>query len=228
MQVYRGLDIITNKVTPEEQAQVLHHLLDFLDPLSRYSVTDFRNAALPIVERLLCEDKVPVIVGGTNYYIESLLWNVLVDTLPNKEGLFSSEKLVYDRDKETYMIKRNSTSGGDQNVQKKSKSSGALCDSDDCKESVNNNFIKSVEEKENNECGKEEGDKRSNNLKRKAEVKEVTEGKNGNEYACGKSNQCVVWQDTDMTTEELYCRLQEVDPCMAEQYHPNERRKIIR
>ncbi|XP_071535710.1 tRNA dimethylallyltransferase isoform X2 [Panulirus ornatus] len=225
--VYRGLDIVTNKVTPEEQTQVQHHLLDFLDPLSRYSVTDFRNAALPIVERLLCEDKVPVIVGGTNYYIESLLWNVLVDSVPCVMGMDDS-KLIYDRDKEIYMnIKRNSVSGGnDQNVQKKSKLSGAVCDSENVEETVNNYFMENAEEKENSKCEKD--DQKSDSVKRKTEVKGVEEGVSGNEYASGKPNEYMVWQDTDMTTEELYCRLQEVDPDIAEQYHPNERRKIIR
>ncbi|PWA15394.1 hypothetical protein CCH79_00008522, partial [Gambusia affinis] len=59
--VYKGLDIITNKVTAEERAQCAHHMLDFVDPL-------VRTYTLPIV------------VGGTNYYIESLLWKVLLDT----------------------------------------------------------------------------------------------------------------------------------------------------
>ncbi|KAF4100273.1 hypothetical protein G5714_018469 [Onychostoma macrolepis] len=58
MQVYKGLDIITNKVTEEEQAQCRHHMISFVDPLR----------------------KLPIIVGGTNYYIESILWKVLMDT----------------------------------------------------------------------------------------------------------------------------------------------------
>ena len=83
MQMYRGLDIVTNKVTLEEQKLVKHHMINILDPLSINNVVDFRNKALPIVEKLLGEGKIPVICGGTNYYIESLLWKVLVDdTLP--------------------------------------------------------------------------------------------------------------------------------------------------
>uniref|UniRef100_UPI00398EF196 tRNA dimethylallyltransferase isoform X2 n=1 Tax=Pristiophorus japonicus TaxID=55135 RepID=UPI00398EF196 len=74
MQVYKGLDIITNKVTPEEERLCTHHMISYLDPLVSSSVLDFRNKAL---------QKIPIIVGGTNYYIESLLWNVLLDT---KEG----------------------------------------------------------------------------------------------------------------------------------------------
>jgi len=79
MQMYKGLDIVTNKVTEEEQRMVKHHMINILDPLSINNVVDFRNRALPIVEKLMMEGKIPVICGGTNYYIESLLWKVLVD-----------------------------------------------------------------------------------------------------------------------------------------------------
>ena len=49
MQVYRGLDVITNKATTEDRQRIPHHLIDFLDPLSRFSVVDFRNRALKVV-----------------------------------------------------------------------------------------------------------------------------------------------------------------------------------
>jgi len=79
MQMYKGLDIVTNKVTAEEQAMVKHHMINFLDPLKINNVVDFRNKALPVVENLLNEGKIPIICGGTCYYIESLLWKVLID-----------------------------------------------------------------------------------------------------------------------------------------------------
>ncbi|XP_041811550.1 tRNA dimethylallyltransferase isoform X1 [Chelmon rostratus] len=80
MQVYHGLDIITNKVTPEERAQCRHHMISFVDPLvSSYTVVDFRNKALTLIDDMHSRNKLPVIVGGTNYYIESLLWRVLLD-----------------------------------------------------------------------------------------------------------------------------------------------------
>ncbi|XP_067867201.1 tRNA dimethylallyltransferase isoform X2 [Heterodontus francisci] len=85
MQVYKGLDIITNKVTREEQQLCTHHMISFLDPLvSSYSVVDFRNKALSVIEDIIDRQKIPIIVGGTNYYIESLLWKVLVDTKEEK------------------------------------------------------------------------------------------------------------------------------------------------
>ncbi|XP_016981934.1 tRNA dimethylallyltransferase [Drosophila rhopaloa] len=80
MQVYTHLDVATAKATKEEQSRARHHLLDVATPAEPFTVTHFRNAALPIVERLLSKDTPPIIVGGTNYYIESLLWDVLVDS----------------------------------------------------------------------------------------------------------------------------------------------------
>ncbi|XP_068773455.1 tRNA dimethylallyltransferase isoform X2 [Struthio camelus] len=81
MQVYKGLDIITNKVSPEEQRLCRHHMISFVDPLvSNYTVVDFRDKAMALIEDIFARDKIPIVVGGTNYYIEALLWKVLVST----------------------------------------------------------------------------------------------------------------------------------------------------
>ncbi|XP_034401833.1 tRNA dimethylallyltransferase isoform X2 [Cyclopterus lumpus] len=86
MQVYQGLDIITNKVTAEERAQCRHHMIGFVDPLvSSYTVVDFRNKALALINDMHSRNKLPVVVGGTNYYIESLLWRVLLNTAEIEE-----------------------------------------------------------------------------------------------------------------------------------------------
>nr|XP_009940316.1 PREDICTED: tRNA dimethylallyltransferase, mitochondrial [Opisthocomus hoazin] len=80
-QVYKGLDIITNKVSPQEQRLCRHHMISFVDPLvSDYTVVDFRDRAVALIEDIFARDKIPIVVGGTNYYIESLLWKVLIDT----------------------------------------------------------------------------------------------------------------------------------------------------
>ena len=79
MQVYKGLDIITNKVTAEELSQCPHHLIDFVSPLKEFSVVEFRNMALPLIEDIKTRGKIPIVVGGTNYYIESVLWDILID-----------------------------------------------------------------------------------------------------------------------------------------------------
>ncbi|XP_078536913.1 tRNA dimethylallyltransferase isoform X3 [Lissotriton helveticus] len=81
MQVYEGLDIITNKVTPEEQQLCKHHMISFVDPLvSNFTVVEFRNRAVALIEEIFAQNKIPIVVGGTNYYIESLLWKTLIDT----------------------------------------------------------------------------------------------------------------------------------------------------
>ncbi|XP_059469792.1 tRNA dimethylallyltransferase [Neocloeon triangulifer] len=78
MQVYKRLDIVTNKVTPEEMAQVPHHMIDILSPKDNFNVVDYRNQALAKIAEIDSRSKLPIVVGGTNYYIESLLWKVLV------------------------------------------------------------------------------------------------------------------------------------------------------
>ncbi|KAJ8306636.1 hypothetical protein KUTeg_017181 [Tegillarca granosa] len=75
------MDIITNKVTAEERRQCPHHMLDYLSPLQEHNtIVEFRNAAIPIIERILKDEKLPIVVGGTSYYIESLLWNFLINS----------------------------------------------------------------------------------------------------------------------------------------------------
>lgn len=95
MQVYTNLDIATAKATKEEQARARHHLLDIATPANPFTVMHFRNAALPIIEQLLAKSKPPIVVGGTNYYIESLLWDILVDT---KEEQVSANSLQLSAD----------------------------------------------------------------------------------------------------------------------------------
>lgn len=75
MQIYKELTIGTAKATPEEQDGVKHHLLDFVDPTSEFSVTDYKEKAMPIITDLISQNKTPVIVGGTGFYVQSLLTN---------------------------------------------------------------------------------------------------------------------------------------------------------
>lgn len=83
MQIYKGLDIATNKATIEEQSNVLHHLLDIIDPFKQFTVLDFQRNAMEKIEVILKRGNIPIIVGGTNYYIESILWDTLVGSVEN-------------------------------------------------------------------------------------------------------------------------------------------------
>lgn len=73
--IYRGLNIGTAKPTAAEMGGVVHHMIDIVDPKETFSVSDYRERALPIVEGLLNKGKVPVICGGTGFYINSLLFD---------------------------------------------------------------------------------------------------------------------------------------------------------
>jgi len=74
MQIYKGMNIGTAKPTEEEMQGVQHHMLDCVAPTEKFSVSDYEKEALPIVERLLREDKTPIICGGTGFYINALLY----------------------------------------------------------------------------------------------------------------------------------------------------------
>lgn len=76
MQIYKGLDIASAKPTPEEMQGVPHHLIDFLDRDVTFSVSDYVNLANEKITDIISRGKLPVIVGGTGLYIDSLLNNV--------------------------------------------------------------------------------------------------------------------------------------------------------
>ncbi|OVA05521.1 tRNA isopentenyltransferase [Macleaya cordata] len=73
MQVYEGLDIVTNKVTEEEQCGIPHHLLGVINPNEDFTASDFRRVAMLKIESILARKRLPIIVGGSNSFIEALV-----------------------------------------------------------------------------------------------------------------------------------------------------------
>lgn len=71
--VYRGMDIGTAKPSQEEQSAVPHHLIDMVDPRDSYSVAQFRNDALRLIDDIHARGKLPLIVGGTMLYFKGLV-----------------------------------------------------------------------------------------------------------------------------------------------------------
>ena len=76
MQIYKDMDIGTAKPTVDEQKQAVHHLVDFVEPDQRYSVADFKRDAEAKIEEILAKGKLPIIVGGTGLYVNSLIYNI--------------------------------------------------------------------------------------------------------------------------------------------------------
>ena len=73
MQVYRGMDIGTAKATAEERAQAVHHMLDVAEPEENYSVSLYVRDAQRVCQDIITRGRLPIIVGGTGLYIDSLL-----------------------------------------------------------------------------------------------------------------------------------------------------------
>lgn len=76
MQVYRGLDIGTAKVTDAEKGAVPHHLIDVRDVDEPYTASDFQQMGRDKINEITAREHIPIVVGGTGLYIESLLYNM--------------------------------------------------------------------------------------------------------------------------------------------------------
>ncbi len=84
MQVYRHMDIGSAKVTREEMEGVPHHLIDVLEPTEEFNVTCFQALAKEALEEIYGRGHVPIVAGGTGFYIQALLYDI--DFKDNDEG----------------------------------------------------------------------------------------------------------------------------------------------
>ncbi|MDQ3014617.1 MAG: tRNA (adenosine(37)-N6)-dimethylallyltransferase MiaA [bacterium] len=83
-QVYKGLDIGTGKITKGEMQGIPHHLLDVADPKKVFTVQDFKTKAEKAIAKILKKKKVPIICGGTGFYIQSIVDNIILpEVKPN-------------------------------------------------------------------------------------------------------------------------------------------------
>lgn len=84
-QVYKGLNIGTGKITKKEKRGVPHYLLDVANPKKRFSVSDFKKLAEKNIRYIERKNKLPIIVGGTGFYIDALTGKIhLPEVPPNK------------------------------------------------------------------------------------------------------------------------------------------------
>ena len=76
MQVYRHMDIGSAKITKEEMADVPHYLIDVLEPEEEFHVVRFQQMAKAAMADIYSRGKIPIIVGGTGFYIQALLYDI--------------------------------------------------------------------------------------------------------------------------------------------------------
>ena len=96
MQIYRGLDIGTAKITTEEMDGIVHHLIDIKDPTDPFSAAEFKELADAAIADITARGKVPILVGGTGFYINTVLYEYHLgeaDTDPEyRKTLFALEE----------------------------------------------------------------------------------------------------------------------------------------
>lgn len=94
--VYRGFDIGTAKPTPKEQDGIPHHLLDVADPAEGYSAAVFQRQAGEAISDISARGKLPIMVGGTGLYIDSVLYNYgfLPASNPNERAILNDLSLA--------------------------------------------------------------------------------------------------------------------------------------
>ena len=104
MQLYRRMDIGTAKVTEEEKCGIAHHMIDVAEPFDTYSVARYVQEADECIKDILSRGKIPIIAGGTNLYIDSLIAgrgfaenhsdNALREKLLAEYGRLGGEKML--------------------------------------------------------------------------------------------------------------------------------------
>ncbi len=100
MQIYQDMNIGTAKVTKEEMQGIKHYLVDFVSPEKRYSVSDFKQDCEMAIKEILQKGKVPIIVGGTGLYVDSVVYGI---TYPDME---------FDQEYRDLLMKRAETEEG--------------------------------------------------------------------------------------------------------------------
>jgi len=80
MQVYKGFNIGTAKITPEEMEGIPHHLIDILEPDQEFNVYEFKRLALEAMDKIYANGNIPILTGGTGFYIQAVLYDIQFST----------------------------------------------------------------------------------------------------------------------------------------------------
>ncbi len=89
-QIFRDFDLATGKVSEVEMGEIPHYMLDIIDPGKEFSVMDFTNLAVQKIEEIFSRGNIPIVCGGTGFYIDNLIYNynlpsVAMDTILRAE-----------------------------------------------------------------------------------------------------------------------------------------------
>lgn len=76
IQVYKGMDVGSAKITEDEMQGVKHYLIDVLEPTEEFNVFTFKQMAFEAMDEIYAKGKIPIIVGGTGFYIQSIVYDI--------------------------------------------------------------------------------------------------------------------------------------------------------
>lgn len=106
MQVYKGMDIGTAKLREDEMEGIRHHLVDILSPFDEFNIAIFKELAKKAIEDIHSRGKESVLVGGTGFYIQSVLYDTDFTTGDCDKKLRDSLSLEYDEKGAVYMYNK--------------------------------------------------------------------------------------------------------------------------
>lgn len=104
MQIYKGMDVGTAKVTKSEKQGIIHHMIDVVSPMENYNVSRYVTDAGKAVNSILAAGKIPVIVGGTGLYINSLVYGYDLAPIPSDEALRAELTALYEEKGGEYLL----------------------------------------------------------------------------------------------------------------------------
>lgn len=91
MQVYKGCDIGSAKITTDEMQGIRHHLIDVLDPKDEFNIATFKDMATKAIEDITSRGKIPIVVGGTGFYVRALIYDTDFDSQDGADKEFRTE-----------------------------------------------------------------------------------------------------------------------------------------
>lgn len=101
MQIYKYMDIGSAKITREEMMGIPHHLIDIADPVEEFSVAEYKKMATDAIETIHHSNKLPILAGGTGFYINSLIFNYdFANTYKDKSYRAELSNLAEEKGKE--------------------------------------------------------------------------------------------------------------------------------
>lgn len=108
MQVYKGLDIATAKIKEVHKQGIKHYLIDILEPFEEFNIKIFKDLAKLAIKEIYAKNKIPILVGGTGFYIQALLYDIDFETEDDeqKQKLRKSLEKEYEEKGADYMLEK--------------------------------------------------------------------------------------------------------------------------